>query len=242
MNVFLINMADNPTRLASADEQLRRLGVSYERIEAVNGKVLPEAERRQTVNRFRWWCAIGRPVVPAEIGVALSHASIYRRMVQEGIPCACVLEDDVMLGDRFPEQVRYVEAWLNPSEPQVILLSNHTSEVCAGQAVRPTRSDMFAEGYVVTRAAAKALLRANSPLQVPCDHWGRWVKQRFIRLYHAFPTVCCQNQKQFGSGTSQGRGEAVRNWPLCRRIIHHAMRLIGRTLDGALSLLERIAR
>ena len=61
MKVFLVNLDKNPERLAAADAQLRKLGVEYERFPAVYGADLPKAEKRQAVNRFRWWCAVGRP-------------------------------------------------------------------------------------------------------------------------------------------------------------------------------------
>lgn len=242
MKVFLINMAESPQRLASADRQLRRLGVAYERVEAVNGRLLTPEERRRAVNSFRWWCAIGRPIVPAEIGCALSHATIYRHMVEEKIPYACVLEDDVVLDDRFREQLDFIAHNVNVAEAQVVLLSNHTQERHDGQAVIPTQQDMFAEGYVLTRRAAEALLRENYPMQTPCDHWGRWVKAQIIRLYHAFPTVCCQDQVAFGSTTSMGRVAATRNLSFLGYAVHKLKRVVGRTIDWALSGIERWGR
>lgn len=235
MKVFLINLDKNPDRLAAADAQLKRLGVEYERFPAVYGKALSEEEKRRAVNRFRWWCAVGRTIRDGEIGCALSHYAIYRRMVEERIPMACVLEDDVLLEDAFPDQLRRVEAWVRPGEPQVVLLSNHTQERHMDAGVFPAKSDMFAEGYVLTGCAAQRLLGANLPMQVPCDHWGRWVRSGAIRLYHAFPTVCAQNRRDFASGTVSPDSFDVRRLPTFARFPHKAKRVLGKVLDYAFS-------
>ena len=236
MKVFLINLDVNTDRFAVADRQLKQLGVDYERFPAVYGKTMPKEERKAAVNRFRWWCAIGRPIAPAEIGCALSHYRIYQRMLDESIPYACILEDDVVLKPAFGAQLEFVASHINPASPQVILLSNHTPEHCETQRLKETRADMFTEAYVVTQAAAKALLQANLPMQVPCDHWGRWVKRGVIQLYHAFPTVATQDQVTFASSTSEGR---VNPNTLSRYayFCHKVKRAFGRSLDIALEWL-----
>lgn len=235
MRVFLINLVRNPERLASAVRQLTRLGISYERVDAVDGKTLSDEACRRAVNRFRWTCAVGRAIRAGEIGCAMSHYAIYRRMIEEGIPYACVLEDDVLLADAFPEQLKRVEEWLDDERPQVVLLSNHTKARADGFAIVASSRDMFTEGYVMTLTAARALLRANWPMQVPCDHWGRWVKCGAIELYHAFPTVCSQNRQDFGSTTVSVGSFDVRNLSLPARLGYKCYRAIGLLVDWVLS-------
>ena len=236
MKVFLINLDTNIARFAVADRQLKQLGVDYERFPAVYGKAMSEAERKEAVNGFRWWCAIGRPIAPAEIGCALSHYRIYQRMVEEEIPYICILEDDVVLKPAFGAQLDFIASQLDVTLPQVVLLSNHTAERCETQCIKVARADMFTEGYVITKPAAKALLKANLPIQVPCDHWGRWVKRGVIQLYHAFPTVATQDQVTFASSTSEGR---VNPNTLSRYayFCHKVKRAFGRSLDIALEWL-----
>ncbi len=231
MKVFLINLASNLERMAVADAQLRRLSVDYERFDAVYGKALSEAEKKQYVNYFRWWCAVGRPICDGEIGCALSHYRIYERMIKESVPYFCVLEDDVVLTKDFPKQLAEVEKWLDGKQPQVVLLSNHTKERQEGWGIYPTKRDMFTEGYVITLPAAKALLQANLPMQTPCDHWGRWVKSGAIQLYHAFPTVCSQPHDT----TDIAIGiRYVKDFPLPLWVWHKFKRLVGKTIDWML--------
>ena len=168
MKVFLINLDVDKKRLAVADAQLRQLGVEYERIPAVYGKALSEAERRVAVNRFRWWCAIGRPILPGEIGCALSHYHIYRRLIDESIPYACILEDDVVLEREFKDQLAFVESRLSPKDPDVILLSNHTKECCSTQCLKEASSIFFCRGVCCDQCRSKGLVGGEPPITGSC--------------------------------------------------------------------------
>lgn len=227
MRVFVINLDKDKDRMLSVDAQLRRLGVGYERVSGVYAKELPEAERETAVNRFRWWCAIGRPIVPAEIGCALSHYNIYRSMK----PCeaVCILEDDVIMTDDFPCRLKEVESFVDVRKPQVIMFSSHNRKRSGNGIVR-SKSAMCTDAYVITQSAAWALLKANLPMQVPCDHWHRWERRGFIELYHALPTTVSQDQAQFGTST-QANADDVSSYPLLKWCLHKAKRLVGKTID-----------
>lgn len=235
MKVFLINLDKDKQRLATADARLRELGVPYERVAAVYAKELPQAELDRAVNRFRWWCAIGRPVRVGEIGCAMSHYSIYRQMTEP----VCILEDDVILDNRFPELLEYVARQVDGSRSQVFLLTDHTgsvSSVSSHPTIRSSQSDMYAEGYIITPLAAQALLKANWPMQVPCDHWGRWTGRGLIELYHVFPTVCRQDQTQYESGTVDSGCFRVSELNFPRYCFHKFKRLIGKIFDKILPI------
>lgn len=235
MKVYLVNLDKDKERLAAADAQLKRLGVAYERVSAVYAKELPQEELEAAVNKFRWMCAMGRPVRAGEIGCAMSHYAIYRKVTEP----VCVLEDDVILDDRFAEVLAYVEQHIDLARPQVILFSNHTKRIPNLPNLpnlQTCTSDMYTEGYVITPSAAQVLLKANWPMQVPCDHWGRWVGRGLIELYHAFPTVCRQDQAQYESGTVDKGCFRVSELGPVAWAWHKAKRLVGKALDRMLPL------
>ena len=235
MKIFVINLDKEKARMASIDAQLLQLGIDYERISAVYGKELPLQERNQAVNKFRWWCAMGRPIADAEVGCALSHFSIYQRMIDENISMACILEDDIAISTKSKECVARVESLMDVTKPQVVLLSDHTKiygDVSEGGffELRKSRTGTCTDGYCLTQEAAKVLLKQNLPLLVPCDTWGRWVKQGVIELFHALPSVCQQLQEQFGSSTSVARFN-VAEFSRIKWICHKSKRLVGKTID-----------
>ena len=230
MKVYLINLDKDRERYAVADARLKELGIPYERVSAVYARELPLEEQERAVDSFRWWCAVGRPARLGEIGCAMSHYLIYRQTTEP----ICILEDDVVLDDRFPEMLSYVERHIDVSRPQVILLSNHTgraSEIPIVPSLQRARRDMRTEGYVITPLAARALLKVNWPLKTPCDHWGRWVRHGVIELYHAFPTVCRQNWAQFDSETVDKGCYQVSKLSGVRFCAHKCKRIFGKILD-----------
>lgn len=247
MRVFVINLDADKERLADIGSQLRSQGVDYERVPAVYGRDLAEDAKRDAVASFRSWCAIGRRLRDGEIGCAMSHYGVFRKMAEAGVEgegtCFCVLEDDAMLSPDFKRILDYVDGRIVRSRPQVVLLSCHAAaEMPKGDAreasLQRSRGDRFAEAYVITANAASAILHENWPLQVPCDYWERWARDGTIELFHAFPTCASQNRAKYGSKTIQGAGMAVSDYPLPKYVLHKAMRAIGKTIDGIIRLMR----
>lgn len=192
MKIFLINLDKNSARLSQMDAQLSHQGVKYERYPAIYGKALDKNFRNKHVNAFLWWCHAGRYVMDGEIGVALSHQAIYRKMISEGIDCACILEDDVVLEDDFAMRLNEIEKWIAHDGRCVVLLSNYSEDLNSRQGVVETTEASFADGYVITKAAAAAILSLNHPLRFAADTWGVFRKRGHIKLYYSCPRVCHQ--------------------------------------------------
>jgi GR25 family glycosyltransferase involved in LPS biosynthesis len=91
---FLINLDRDRERLAFIDAALRERGMTYERFTAIYGRdidtdALIDAEKSLRVE--------GRPLTPGDVGTAASHRGVYARIIEERIPYALILEDDVQL-------------------------------------------------------------------------------------------------------------------------------------------------
>ncbi len=231
MKVFLINLAKNPERMAYVGGQLDKLGVAYERLDAVYGKDLSREEMRERVNDFRFWCACGSYPTPGEVGCALSHAQIYQRMVDEDIPYACILEDDVKIAPTFPRILQRVMAWVNPQDNQVILLSAHGALPRNEEIIEPIAGAMCTDGYVITRKAAQAILRANYPVVTVADAWSRWAKRGLIKMWRIYPTTIEQNNELCGSDINLGYRKAVDVISPYERLFHYVKRIIGVLID-----------
>ena len=78
MKTFVINLAKNNDRMLIMHAQLKRLGIKYERVDALYGKDMDSESKCRAVRTFRWHCAIGRRARDSEIGCALSHYKIYQ--------------------------------------------------------------------------------------------------------------------------------------------------------------------
>lgn len=231
MRTFIVNLDKDISKWEDVHARLVAAGIEHERFPAVYGKALPEPEKRAALDRFRWWCAIGRKCEDGELGCALSHLNLYRRMMDEAVEVACMLEDDVVFDERFPEQLHRVEEFLRTEAPRVVMLSSRKAIARKDWAIEPIQGDFGTFAYMLNLAAAKAVLTANFPVQRPADHWAWWRRHGKIELYRAIPVVC-DYDKSFVSGTATKK--AVKDYPLFKWACHKVKRVIGKTIDYAM--------
>jgi hypothetical protein len=85
--VFVINLPRATERRAAVERRMQAIGLAYEIVEAVDGRMLSPAE-------LEVLCGPKRPFSPGEVGCYLSHMKVYRLIVERGVPVAAVLEDD----------------------------------------------------------------------------------------------------------------------------------------------------
>lgn len=98
--IFLINLQRSVERREVMEGHLSELGLEYERVDAVDGSALPpELVKLYSAQSARE--TIGRVLLPGEIGCALSHYTIYRRILEESLDVALILEDDVVLSSHL---------------------------------------------------------------------------------------------------------------------------------------------
>lgn len=76
-----------------------QMGLTFERVEAIKGGYLREAEKRK-VNPRRFW---RRAVTDAEIGCYLSHLKVIRIIAERKLSRAIILEDDVIFESDFAQ-------------------------------------------------------------------------------------------------------------------------------------------
>ena len=246
MKVYVINLARRPERMRYMQEQLAKVGVAYERVDAVDGARLSRSECKSLVRRFRWWCARGYMPRAGEIGCAMSHRSVWRKMKDAQDRAFCVLEDDVSVSERFAEILDKAESFAARSaSPVAILLSPFCAEpqgeLAEGCFCRISWAALTG-GYVLNRAAARRLLSATERLDSPIDEWARWAKRGGIALYAAQPSVCSQAEygseewgSVFESDTRDRATVLVRDMSLPRKIVHKSLRVIGKAIDAVLS-------
>lgn len=234
MKSFVINLDRDVERMEAATRQLSSHGIAFERLSAVYAADMDSKLRSAAVNHRRWRIAMGRCVRPGEIGCALSHFSIYRKMLMDDIPLACIFEDDVVFTGDVKSCLDLVESVIDTKRAQVVLLSDHTHQKIRTRCICPAKTDMFTEAYVITKPAAANLLRVNYPMQVPCDHWGRFVRLGAIELFHAYPAVANQNWTAYESNIGKS-GVRPPKRPFMERVIRH----LGFLIDACMVYCER---
>lgn len=94
--VYVINLERSKDRMAFMHKQCGAMGLSYERVEAVDGSKISKEELRRVATPF---CQ--KLCTDSMIGCALSHLKVWNRIAAEGTRCALIMEDDAELVPGF---------------------------------------------------------------------------------------------------------------------------------------------
>jgi len=226
MKTFVINLDKNPDRLASMKRQLDAFGIEFERFPAIYGKNLTKAELRRCYNRFRSILVNGKPMQLGEIGCALSHALVYKRMIEENIPVALIFEDDVQFLPRFPEVLKYASEQIDLTKKQVILFNAHgvsNPPTEGNPKVVPIVGGLCAEAYLITLPAAREIARVNYPIVIINDKWLRFQEHFGVEMYRALPMTEKQDKTVFSTSDVLQKHEQILGvkrvfWKLARAV------------------------
>lgn len=194
MRLFVINLPQQVDRRNLMMAQLKVARTVAELISAVDGRALSVEEVQANYDDAGARAALGRSMSRGEIGCALSHQSIYRRMIDQGLPWAVILEDDALVGGEFQAALGAISAQLDGARSEIYMLTHVDKYTDWGRRrilrrhwlVKPVRA-YRAHCYVITQAAARALLQFNHPIRVPADYWMTFQRAGIVTIRAVVP-------------------------------------------------------
>lgn len=192
--IFVISLADSTARRDSISKHLRHLGLDFTFVEAVDGRSGLSPAMEELVDRDEARARLGRDMTDAEIACALSHTLVYKRMLNEKLESAVILEDDMVPTEDFLALL--LSGRLQQSRQQLILLYYNLAQALKW-SFRPCISgySLFkfaalpssAAAYYLDRSAAKRLLEAAYPVVFVAD-WPLFVPLK-LRTSGVYPSV-----------------------------------------------------
>lgn len=188
---FVINLDRSVDRLAFIRSEAARIGLSFERIPAVEGLAVPDWLRGEFLNPDN---TIASSLIPSEVGCYASHLTIYKRMVLQGLPYALVLEDDVGLADDLPQTIAATVA-AAPGGWDYIHLSGLVRRTVYSLAalpsgrhlVRHSRIPTNTGGYLISRFGAEKMLAPSLRVR-PIDQDFRYPWLRDLDFLAVYPS------------------------------------------------------
>lgn len=172
MKIFVINLARSTERRKCIEQQLSLLNLEYEIVEAVDGSELSYTDILRETRPLNYALSCG------EVGCALSHINIYRRIAFENIPMALILEDDALIDHITVEAMSEIEQ-RNISFPTVTLLTEgakyidkplHKSEK-KKHFIYEVLEAACSHGYVINNSAACRMANFLYPVWMVADKW-----------------------------------------------------------------------
>ncbi len=191
---WVINLKRSPERRRYITAHLHELGLPFELIEAVDGWSLTPQQLAAAYSAERAITYMRRELAPGEVGCSLSHLKLYRRMVDENIDEALILEDDVIIHPDFFEIIK--RKTLFPEDWELMLLYHGGGPVSFWRRQRLYQRYQCVKfagvaygglGYLIRRSAAQKLLSIAYPICVPMDHLTGGGIRTGVRLYGVNP-------------------------------------------------------
>jgi len=175
--------------------------LQYHFIEAINGKNLNQKTICKVYDKTKTIQHIGRELAYSEIGCALSHISIYKKIIDEGIDKAIILEDDIFIQEEYLSILDSLNTF--PNNWELILLGHHrgsnkykkikpsfwdqTKITPKHKLVRPVQLAFGSYGYLLNYKGAKRLLKELSTFNKPIDHYTG--DEEHINMYAILPSI-----------------------------------------------------
>jgi len=210
MNIFIVNLKKSVERRQKMEEQLHALGLSAEFIEAVDGKLMSDDER------MRVTADVNYAFLPGEIGCALSHQKIYKRIVDDGIVQALILEDDVLIENILPELLKGIK--LSNTTPEIILLSRVNKfrkkavrSITAIHKIHKTEQATTAHAYIINNKAASSLLKNLYPVWMTSDKWSLFEDLSMAKIYSVIPYPVRLSEEAETSTINPSKGDSEIN-------------------------------
>lgn len=199
---LVINLDRSPKRLELITKQLSALGLSFERVAAIDGrKMKPEAlERFEAPYDDPRKCIFRYALQPTEIACFLSHAACWQRLVESDAEWGLVMEDDVAISPRFkqfaassdwiPEGVRIAQLHGYPQSSFTVAERYPVRDTELLRIVWPTPNGCLA--YLIHREAAAWALANYRPMPSPVDDWMFTPYSDFAKLFppHRLLAAC----------------------------------------------------
>lgn len=176
---FVVSLAGSADRRRLMAGQLDQPGFPvWEFLDAVEGRKLTAEELRRGYDDVAARARYGKGLSLGHVGCALSHLEAYRRMLNEGLDAALILEDDALIGEHALQVIDRLLARLSPDEPTLILLSHAKyyrplggSRLDRERKLFPIHMARGTHGYLLTQAAAARILAAIPRVELVPDHW-----------------------------------------------------------------------
>ncbi|MBY5994083.1 glycosyltransferase family 25 protein [Ferrimonas balearica] len=179
---FVINLDRSTDRWQRIERNLAEFGLDYQRVSAVEGATLSPQVLHQHYCPQLNQEQLHRTLTPGEIACYLSHRKVWQRILDEDLPCALVLEDDVQLVPGGAEVVARLAQTAPHWDLVKVFVGPTAKRVVARHPITPgfelTLTDKIptsTAAQLVSNAGARKLLAMSERFGRPID-WDirRW--------------------------------------------------------------------
>ena len=219
LKFYVISLKNQAERRERITKLLDSRGVSFEIFDAVNGRELTDEQKALCYDKDEVVLEMtgGRKLlvedrmIPSEIGCAMSHLALYKKIIDDGVQNAVVFEDDLELSDDTFEAISNIDCIKEPWD--IINFSSHIGIKSLPGAKKyyankekgfyfqrlgmrnKTLDAIFNRRrfltctacYIIRPNACKKLIELGYPVRLNSDYLLGLVAYHNLRLFRAYP-------------------------------------------------------
>ena len=161
---------------------------------------------------------------PGEIGCTISHFNCYKKICEDNLLYALVLEDDITI-IRDISKITDIAAKLPENQPWVLFLSadywfTSKRRFDSDIDIAKIYDAVGAYAYIINKKGAELILSENTRPSIVADNWSVYRRQG-LKLYAIYPYLVDANIGPFESTIKQSFfGEVRKNMPF--DMLYHA--------------------
>ena len=211
MKVFVISLSHAKARREHMSQELAKQDINFCFFDAISGYSAQEKINELGLSY------LPSALSPGELGCAMSHISLWLKLIESQDEAMVVLEDDIFLGKDAAFFIKDCDWVVRPVADQLVKLEKYQDKILIGRAntqikgrsLHPLLGDHWGTaGYLIGRGVALKMLAflADHPLRQPIDHFMfdtyRQVYPRAV--WQLNPAICIQevvHQQKNGLGS-----------------------------------------
>ena len=198
IKIFVISLL-NHERRTHIQKQFDMYDIPFEFFDAVDGRNGMPIEYEKYICRDMMLKRVRHHVSDVEFAVSLSHHLAYRKIIDENISHALVLEDDVILTNAFKTFVN-MGVYEKNDWDMVLLYHKHAYIRKNPQKIYGIKyydiafMPFTAAGYYINNTAAQVLLQVSTPVQDYAD-WPAEISHK-IKVKVVYPRILQHPERQ----------------------------------------------
>ena len=184
--VFVLNLKKDTERREYITKHLKDRGIEFELIEGVYGKDLSQQQLDTLVDVKASKKIKGNKMSLNEIGCSLSHQKIYKRILADNLDGAFIFEDDAytckdikkIMDITYDNRSKFTKKfWLVMSQ-SYININKRILKIDSQYSFHKGRVIKCTDAYYIDNAAARKLIKLNSPVKYVAD----WLREYADKL------------------------------------------------------------
>ena len=227
---FVINLDSKPDRLEDVSKQLHQYGIEFERFSAVMGSELDQStieefyDAKGNARKYYKEMSVG------EIGCYLSHIQLWKRIIEENLDFAVILEDDLTVKPEIASLINAIARLKNWD--YIKLAGPKGKKVIDKQPIDNTfslayynKTPIGTAAQAVSKQGAQRLLKTTQPFIRPVDSDIQYYWERGIKLQGLEPQIVSTGNfpsdiKAMAKG--RGREKSSKHWARIKQRISFA--------------------